>query len=202
MYDLAQELLPEPIPSVVMRRGGGLFEQTGVIASSNDDYRYVLWKTQKQVAPESLCAFVMLNPSVADETRKDPTFTKCATWASRWGFQGVVLVNLFALRATDPAKLRFATDPVGPHNSLFVTRVLDSPKVGRVVLAWGNEGMLHARDEAFMVVHGHRPLVCLEPQGKAALTKLGAPRHPVRLGYDCELTRIYWEGAITTGDRA
>lgn len=200
MYDLAQELLPEPIPNIVMRRGGGLFDETGVIASTDDAYRYVLWKRQARGAsPATLCVFVLLNPSVADETKKDPTFTKCANWAARWDCDGVVLVNLFAMRATDPAKLRFSRDPVGPHNALFVTRVLGSARVGRIVLAWGNEGTLHARDEAFMVVHGHRELVCLEPRGKEALTKLGAPRHPVRLGYDCKLKRIYWEGAITTG---
>lgn len=207
MLDLDKELLPKPIPGVECRRQLGLFEESGIIASTNNEYRYALWRLWDKdqlvhsLSPSTLIAFVMLNPSTADEVEPDPTINKCVGFCRRWGFKGLVVVNLFALRSTDPSLLNSAHDPVGPHNAHFVRKVLDSRWVSKVVIAWGNEGALDARDESFMVVNAERDLYCLEPPGKEALTKLGAPRHPVRLGYNCALRRVVWNGTIATEEK-
>lgn len=198
IFDLRRDLMPTPIRGGQSRARGNLLRESGVIASDDDAYRYVLWRVWDETLP--LAAFVMLNPSVADEEKSDPTLAKCVHFANRWGLGGVILVNLFALRSTDPAGLMAASDPVGEHNPRFVNAVLEHRAVGLTVLAWGNGGVLDARDESFMVLHGHRDLWCLEPPGKEALTRLGAPRHPGRIGYACKLRRLRWEGAIVTGE--
>ena len=46
--------------------------------------------------------FVLLNPSTADGRTDDPTVRRCTAFARDWGYEGVVLVNLFAIRGTDP----------------------------------------------------------------------------------------------------
>lgn len=169
--------------------------------STNNEYRYVLWRLWDPRQANGICAWVMLNPSTADETEPDKTITKCVGFARKWGHAGIVVVNLFALRSRDPSVLTHARDAVGTHNAHFVNKVLHDSRITRRVVAWGNEGALDARDEAFFVTHTELELHCLQPPGKEALTRLGAPRHPVRLGYDSQLRSVCWKGAIElTGD--
>jgi hypothetical protein len=48
----------------------------GAILSSCRSYRYCLWR-QVDAEIERRCAFIMLNPSTADERENDPTIRKC-----------------------------------------------------------------------------------------------------------------------------
>jgi hypothetical protein len=98
-------------------------------------YRYSLWRTWGDRPDPALCGWVMLNPSTADASDDDPTIRRCVGYARRWGFDGIVVRNLFALRATDPRELLAATDPVGPDNDAWLSDRWDG--VGRVVVAWG-----------------------------------------------------------------
>jgi len=98
-------------------------------------YRY--WLTRTWDESRSAVCWLMLNPSTADATRDDPTIRRCIGIARRWGHGGIVAVNLFALRATDPAELVRAVDPVGPENDAAVR----SHTAGlRVIAAWGSKG--------------------------------------------------------------
>jgi hypothetical protein len=58
-------------------------------------------------------AFILLNPSTADETREDATVRRCIGLAQRLGFGALEVVNLYACVATDPADLRRAGTPSG-----------------------------------------------------------------------------------------
>lgn len=50
-------------------------------------------------------AWLMLNPSTADAEHDDPTLRRIQDWASRWGYHGVIVVNVFPFRASKPAEL-------------------------------------------------------------------------------------------------
>lgn len=77
-------------------------------------YRYEL---TRRWAPGPLVGWVMLNPSRADAHTDDPTVRRCVGFAHRWGYGGLIIRNLYALRATDPAALADHLDPVGPDTT-------------------------------------------------------------------------------------
>ncbi|MBV8312930.1 MAG: DUF1643 domain-containing protein [Planctomycetaceae bacterium] len=54
------------------------------------------------------------------EATNDPTIERCERRARRWGFGGLIVTNLFALCATDPAGLRRVADPIGPENDATI----------------------------------------------------------------------------------
>ena len=148
--------------------------------SADRKYRYVL--RRKIGSSGRRVVFIMLNPSIADEVRTDPTVRRCVGFARRWGFGALEVVNLFALVSTDPNGLHAADDPVGPGNDAAIRSALSS--ADRVVLAWGNNG-LWRRDRADAVIEMARNAgtpCCF------GMTKEGAPRHPLRLSYKAALT--------------
>ena len=99
-------------------------------------YRYRL--DRQWLIGSGRCAFFMLNPSTADDTQDDPTVRRCIRYATDWGYQSLVVLNVFGLRATDPMELRRADDPAGTGNAAVCREVLGS--VDRVIVAWGNVG--------------------------------------------------------------
>ena len=153
---------------------------TGGAAFSRDGrYRYRLWRRWDLSRPA--IAFCMLNPSTADARRDDPTIRRCIGFARDWGYGGIEVVNIFALRATDPRALRSARDPVGPRNDAFMLRAAArSP----LVIAWGVHGALRDRESAALKLLGARSrLLAL------GRTRSGAPRHPLYLRRDAEATK-------------
>jgi hypothetical protein len=141
-------------------------------------YRYVLWRTWDPAA--ATVNFTCLNPSTADEQIDDRTIGRFIGFARDWGYGGLVMTNLFAFRATKPADMRAAVDPVGPDNDAWLVKVAGC--AGLVVAAWGNDGSHLRRDEQ---VRWMLPaLHCLR------LTKTGQSGHP-----------LYVRGDVTPRDR-
>ncbi|WP_439030249.1 DUF1643 domain-containing protein [Gordonia terrae] len=146
------------------------------VISPDGKYRYWLerelpWSfyAGEGVAPETACAFIMLNPSTADATQDDPTIRRCKHFATALGASKLIVANLYAYRATNPAELRTVDDPVGPENTFYLQSALDAR---HVVVAWGT----HASDEQvarLRALADNTPLWCL------GTTKAGAPRHPL-----------------------
>jgi hypothetical protein len=129
-------------------------------------YRYELWRC---FAPGPTVAFVGLNPSTADETTDDATIRKCVGFAKRWGYGSLVMVNLFAWRATDPRDMLKVADPVGPLNDATLRRLYAT--VGILIAAWGNDGKHLGRDKAVMEMLPN--LHCIKRN------KDGSPAHPL-----------------------
>lgn len=99
-------------------------------------WRTLLWRRWDEERP--VANFLMLNPSTADETVLDPTCARARDFAERWGCGALVVTNVFAWRATDPAEMRAAADPVGRGNDAAILRAARSATI--VVCAWGNHG--------------------------------------------------------------
>lgn len=157
-------------------------------------YRYRLVRPKTCAWPIPPTLWVMLNPSTADEVRNDPTIRKCrgfqAVWAAGERGAACEVVNLFALRATDPAELPKHPDPVGPDNDSHIAgAALDVLSGGgKVVFAWGANRF--ARERAAIVTASlaelGQPVYCL------GTTKDGSPRHPLYVPYSQPL--VPWEG--------
>lgn len=127
----------------------------------------------------------MLNPSKAGAFHDDPTIRKCVTFARRWGYGGIHVINLFSLIATNPRELVTDFDPIGPETAAVVGCLVSKPGCD-VVAAWGDGGTLRDRDvwaAGLMARAGIKPW-CL------GTTKAGNPKHPGRLAYATE--RVRW----------
>lgn len=142
-------------------------------------YRYSLWR--RWGTPEQGYAmFIGLNPSTADEVQDDPTIRRCIQFAKDWGYGGLVMANLFAFRATKPADMKAALDPVGPENDVYLQKLSADASV--VVAAWGTDGTHLRRGEAVREM--------LPNLYALGFTKVGQPRHPLYLSK--KLTPIQW----------
>jgi hypothetical protein len=163
-----------PPVKVELVGGGGAFTHRWAIFDDTRTYRYSLRRTWKTKG-SGVCCFVMLNPSTADETVLDPTVRRCVDFAQRWGFAALDVVNLFALRSTDPAALRAHVDPVGPKNDELLVTIAEQADL--VVAAWGRHGRYRARDEQVVDLLGAAgvDLMCLGCNAD------GTPRHPLYL---------------------
>ncbi len=144
-------------------------------------YRYTLSRAWDETAPAM--TFVLLNPSTADATHDDPTLRRCIGFARRWGYGSLTVVNLFALRATNPRALRAADAPVGAENDAHIIAACEG--AARIVCGWGNHGILHARDIAVCGLLLDFPLWCL------GTTKQSQPKHPLYVPYRQRLMRFY-----------
>ncbi len=130
-------------------------------------YRYALWRTWDVEKPYVL--FVGLNPSTADEHNDDPTLIRCMNFAKTWGYGGVCMANLFAFRATAPADMKAATDPVGKQNNVWLKKL--AKEAGVVIAAWGNDGAFLSRSTEVKAMLPE--LHCLKRN------KSGEPAHPL-----------------------
>ncbi len=156
------------------------FVRSDAVLSDDGQYRYLLTRTWQ---PDVVKAtFVMLNPSTADASVDDPTIRRCIGFARSWGMGGIAVLNLYALRSTDPEALWSHPDPVGPENDEWLrTAGEDSPWHGKgpLIAAWG----AHARPDrvARFLELVERPVEALH------VTKAGAPGHPLYLPATSEL---------------
>lgn len=139
-------------------------------------YRYLLQR--EWLGGYGRALFVMLNPSTADATQDDPTIRRCIGFAKAWGCAGLEVVNLYAYRATKPADMLAAGDPIGPANDSHIRAAAHRAKV--IVAAWGANA---ARDRSVAV----RSLLSDHTMHALGLTKDGHPRHPLFVRGDAQL---------------
>lgn len=154
--------------------GGGqpavsLLERSAVF-SPDGRYRYRLDRAWGSGPP---MVAVWLNPSTADAETDDPTVRRGMGFARAAGCGRLVVVNLFGWRATDPAQLRTAADPVGPDNDAWIAAAAAEP-AAVVVAGWGARAD-PIRVRTVLGLLGDSQLFCL------GRTAGGAPRHPLYL---------------------
>jgi len=148
---------------------------SGAVFSRCRRYRYLLWRSFDALAERGSCCIIMLNPSVADESVNDPTSRRCIGFAAGRGFSQLVVVNLFALRATDPRVLCRHPRPVGPANDAAIIEAAVSAEL--VVCAWGAHGVHRDRDRIVTDLLRRAAI----PLHRFGATKAGQPLHPLYL---------------------
>jgi len=144
----------------------------GAVFSPCGAYRYLLWRLPNPRA--AVFGMGMLNPSTAGEHADDPTITRCRRIAAQAGHANLLVWNLFAYRATAPAHLKRAADPIGPHGDAAIALALGLSR--RTVLAWGNHASHRGRGEQVLA-----QLPAVMPVAALGLTQRGEPRHPLYL---------------------
>lgn len=148
----------------------------GADISECGTYRYRLWRHWGTPFEKATMVVVGLNPSTADAEKDDPTIRRCVSFAKREGCGRLVMVNLFALRSTDPSALLRHDDPEGPRNLRTLDDWLCPPFV--CVAAWGAHPLAQ---EKGVLLAMRVPLLAF------GFTKGLAPRHPLYLPLDAPL---------------
>jgi hypothetical protein len=154
-------------------------ERPGMFRSAlfSDDriYRYTLTRVWRDDWPR--VAFLLLNPSTADEKRDDPTIRRCIAFAKAWGMGGLEILNLFAYRSTDPSRLSKVPDPIGPLNLEYLAAVTAS--VPLTVCGWGRKAPFDVDLKVLAMLRRlGRPLFALK------LNADNSPTHPLYLRGD------------------
>lgn len=148
--------------------------------------------------------FVMLNPSTADASLDDPTIRRCIGFAQRelgssgapiigssavisecshyryrlereWEGGRLIVVNLFAWRATKPVDLPRGPEGIGPENDGHIVEAVREAAI--VVAAWGSSWPSPSRVAQVLKLirqNGHTPQAL-------GITKDLHPRHPLYL---------------------
>ncbi len=139
-------------------------------------YRYTL--TRRWLLGSGSMLWVLLNPSTATANKDDPTIRRCIRFAQGWGFGGMTLVNLFALRATNPKIMLADDDPIGADNDAVIERAAQTHYM--IAAGWGAHGShMDRAAQVLKLISKHRSIVhCL------GLTKAGEPRHPLYIAKD------------------
>jgi hypothetical protein len=142
----------------------GHAQAAGHACASFDRTRQYRWELHRRWGPgDRTVTWVMLDPSVADESADDQTLRRITAFSRHWGFDALAVVNLFSLASTSPTLLGRHPSPVGARTNATIARL--AGRSTAVVAAWG-------ADRA--AATGLLPsALCL------GLTADGSPRHPL-----------------------
>ncbi|HET6558084.1 MAG TPA: DUF1643 domain-containing protein [Prolixibacteraceae bacterium] len=153
------ELFPTDEDILADRRSGALFGE-------GRKYRYVLWRIWDANKPKVM--FIGLNPSTANEDQDDPTIRRVVSFAKRWGYGGVYMLNLFTCVTAYPEELKKCENPLmlaDWHLQQY------AKECERIIFAWGS--FPEATERAQQVL-------AMFDKGEALiLNKDGSPRHPL-----------------------
>lgn len=139
-------------------------------------YRYRLTRRWRH---GNILVWVMLNPSTAGTHVDDPTIRRVRGFTLREGYAGFVVVNVWALRATDPRDLHKRRGAFEPEN---IDRVWREVWRRDVVVAWGaNVSRGPGLQRVQLALRVASSVRCL------GLTRSGQPRHPLMLRKDTPL---------------
>ncbi|MEP6867151.1 MAG: DUF1643 domain-containing protein [Novosphingobium sp.] len=144
-------------------------------------YRYRLERPPPADRESPVLAFIMVNPSTADEHQDDQTIRMVRLFGRRHGYGRLLVGNIFAYRSQDIGQLELVEGPVGPENDHHLEAIMRESD--RCYVAWGAEAKLPSR------LRGRwREVVRLADRIGCTLFCLdhlngGHPRHPQILQY-------------------
>ena len=154
---------------------------SGACFSKDRRFRYALWRRWDN---GSTIAFLLLNPSIADENKLDNTLRRCQGTAHDLGYAGFEVANIFPLVSTDRSQVIKTDDRDGElgKNHEHIEEMLG--RCGELVLGFGHE---ISKPGLRYVVKDLREL--FERLGKKGMptpkalkvTEQGLPQHPLYL---------------------
>ncbi len=162
-------------------------ERSSAVFSECGTYRYSLrreWDDSKM-----LLVWCMLNPSKAGADDDDPSVRRVRGFTKREGrYGGFILVNVWALIATDPKDLHAQRSAFEPENLIHIQHAA----VGRdVVVAWGARvARGPGLQNVMRILNG-----CAASIRCLGYTKGGEPRHPLYLRKDTPFERYPGQGS-------
>ena len=167
------------------KKQADMLMESGATFSDDELFRWTLWRIWDRT--KRLIIFCGLNPSTADETKNDPTVRREIGYAQRWGYGGLIKLNAFAYRATDPHEMKRQPDPVGFGNRTAFFKAAETVREHdfnrghfsppTAVCAWGVHGAHRGQNvvAAKWLWEAGAELSCF------GFTKDGHPKHPLYL---------------------
>lgn len=172
-----------------MKRNLFGFKEADAVFNATRTHRYSLMRAWDDTGASIL--WVMLNPSTADENKLDPTLRRCRNFSREWGYGSFYVANIYAFRATNPAELFKAENPIGENNDEWIRRL--AARCQTVVAGWGSHPMVKNSDRAKRVLEmlaKFRSIYCL------GTTQDGFPRHPLYVPMTQELELLKEKGRV------
>jgi hypothetical protein len=156
-----------------------VYSEAGI--SSCEEYRWWLWRCWDPSKP--LCIWIMMNPSTADWQKNDPTIGKVIRYCQRWGYGGVLVLNIYAYRSSKPEGIQ---GRVGHRNNWWIVTMFSFAKRKRlkVICAWGASHKERGDEVRRLAVSAKLKLWCVE------MAKNGEPKHPRWLSEDAIPMRL------------
>ena len=99
-----------------------LISNKGALFSFDDQYRYQLWRVWNADLP-TVC-FIQPVAPFSDGSSDDETVKRCVQLAKDWGFGGMYIVYLYALRTQSAAEVLLHQDPIGPDNDVWIRNAI------------------------------------------------------------------------------
>lgn len=180
-------------PWVVDRAPGGM---SAAIFSPDRVKRY--WLVRQLVEePNRSCLFLMFNPSTADAFKLDNTVRRCLNYTKAWGYDAMMVTNLYAYRTTYPAELAAALlegreQYVDENNDRHILSAATQAHL--VVCAWGAHKLCEKKAPHILTKLQQEDLG--QKLHYLRLTKKGQPSHPLRLPKNLTPTR--WTTFVST----
>lgn len=155
------------------------------------EYRYQLSR-DISILSNRVLLVCMLNPSTADEKKNDPTISRLCRLAENAGFGRLLVLNLLAIRATNPIDIWLHRDPLGADNWKTWDKVLEALVPGRdsISVAWGRAPTSRSQFSQFvpiLVEASHRLKDWSAPLMTWVQNVDGSPRHPLYISVCAEL---------------
>lgn len=145
-------------------------------------YRYELGRRWSMSPNPSLCMWVMLNPSTADANIDDPTIGRCIEFSKAWGFDGLLVGNVYSYRTAYPQELwkarKEGVDIFGQERAAHLNFM--AARASRIVCAWGSKADHNDAKDVFLSLRD----VNFGAMCYLVRNKDGQPKHPLYIKGD------------------
>lgn len=149
------------------------------VFSEHKSHRYLLrreWDTKRPCM-----TWIMLNPSLADEFNDDPTIRRCVTFAEKFGYGKIMIVNLYSFITPYPETLWHMEEQINKDTDFYIKYAFEKAHI--IIAGWGKlpKWANTRRDKIISLATHHKNLYCLKQN------KDGNPAHPLYLPKESNL---------------